>query len=161
MDVVIAGQGAEPRTRLWLPVQGAWPKSMFPGRLSGPVPSERLFAACFGVLTSDGIASLLTVSDYGDSHSQQVWQCDGTNWQEHPEFFKRVEAKGPAVFATRKYGGHDGFLLRDLDGDGRCELIVGQAGQGSIHQWSETDQQWEKLAYTLPNGTSIVDAEGR
>ena len=54
-----------------------------------------------------------------------------------------------------------GVRLRDADNDGRCELIVGNPKQNAVFGWSETEQAWKKLAYALPAGTSIVDAEGR
>jgi putative membrane-bound dehydrogenase-like protein len=51
--------------------------------------------------------------------------------------------------------------LRDLDGDGRCELIVGNPRAGGVFAWSAKKNTWEKLPFTLPAGTSVVDAEGR
>ncbi len=55
--------------------------------------------------------------------------------------------------------GNPGLLLRDLDGDGSCELIIGLPDYTVIGKWESN--RWRKLDYALPRGTSIVDAEGR
>ncbi len=161
MDVVIAGNDTEPRTRLWAPAQGAWRVLKFPFRLARPSRPERTRAVCFGVLMPDGMASVLTVSDFGDSHTQALSHFDGTNWQFRSEFFHQATANAPVLFASRLYGGRGHFLLRDLNRDGRSELIVNGAGHNSVHQWSETMQRWEKLPFALPASTSILNADGQ
>ena len=35
------------------------------------------------------------------------------------------------------------------------------SGLTAVFKWSESERSWKKLAYALPRGTSIVDAEGR
>ena len=55
--------------------------------------------------------------------------------------------------------GNPGLLLRDLDRDGSCELIIGLPDYTVIGKWESN--RWRKLDYALPRGTSIVDAEGR
>ena len=48
-----------------------------------------------------------------------------------------------------------------MDNDGRCELIVGNPNQNAVFGWLEPEQTWKRLPYSLPAGTSIVDAQGR
>jgi len=51
--------------------------------------------------------------------------------------------------------------LRDLDGDGICELIVGNASQNAVFRWLGVGRGWKRLTLTLPADTAIVDAQGR
>ena len=51
--------------------------------------------------------------------------------------------------------------LRDLDGDGRCELIAGHPGQNAIFRWLPESKRWSCLPFKLPDGVSIVDELGR
>ena len=50
--------------------------------------------------------------------------------------------------------------LRDLDGDGICELVVGHPDQQAVFRF-DAAKGWSRLPFTLPEGTAIVDAEGR
>ena len=50
--------------------------------------------------------------------------------------------------------------LRDLDKDGRCELIVGSPAQSAVYQYQPGERRWIKRPFGLPEGTSIVDANG-
>src|SRR5262249_10605425 len=54
-----------------------------------------------------------------------------------------------------------GVRLRDLDKDGRCEIIVSNDRQQAILGWSPEKKTWTKLPFTLPKGTMIVDAQGQ
>ncbi len=72
------------------------------------------------------------------------------------------EAKAGAAWGTDKRaplpveaGG--AVLFRDIDKDGQTELIA----NSGIFKWSEKDAGWNKLPFGLPEGTSIVDAQGR
>ena len=48
--------------------------------------------------------------------------------------------------------------MRDLDGDGVCELIVGAPAQSAVYH--RAGGSWVKLPFGLPEGTSIVTESG-
>ena len=52
-----------------------------------------------------------------------------------------------------------GTRLCDLDGDGICELIVGNSAATSVSSW--TGDAWSRRSYGLPSGLSIVDDQQR
>ncbi len=49
--------------------------------------------------------------------------------------------------------------LAQLDRDGVCELIVGNPQQQAVFAYHNSG--WQRLPFRLPEGTTIVDAEGR
>ena len=57
--------------------------------------------------------------------------------------------------------GDCGVRLRDLDLDGVCELIVGRGESTYVYQWSADQGTWLIAPFALPEGTSIVDTQGR
>src|SRR5262249_46877071 len=71
-----------------------------------------------------------------------------------------LDANAEPVFTSRN-GRDRGVRLRDLDNDGRCELLVGNERQGAVFTWSDEEKSWNKASFGLPAGTSIVDAAGR
>jgi putative membrane-bound dehydrogenase-like protein len=54
-----------------------------------------------------------------------------------------------------------GFRLLDLNGDGSCEWMLGDAIQPSIYGWSKKKKAWGKLAFGLPQALSLVDIQFR
>lgn len=70
----------------------------------------------------------------------------------HPHGFVAIE------------GPDDGFRLRDINGDGVCESIVADAKVCEVFTWSATDAGrvgWNKLPFSLPSRSLIVDTVGR
>src|SRR2546422_6960674 len=61
---------------------------------------------------------------------------------------------------TVQDGRDRGVRFRDVDHDGRCELIVGNESQNAVFGWSPAEKTWKKLAYALPRGAAVVDAAG-
>src|SRR5439155_25933483 len=51
-----------------------------------------------------------------------------------------------------------GVRFRDLDGDGRCELLVANAAQSGAFAWSDEKKAWELLPFAPP---ALVDLKGR
>jgi putative membrane-bound dehydrogenase-like protein len=151
VDVVI-GNDAVRKTRLWQPGAGRWVESDFPVKMvTGAKEKRRDTGVRFGVVRPDGKASLLVRNEKAEG-----WHFDGRRWVEAPELLQGLEA-----VETSRVGQDQGVRLADLDGDGVCELIVGNARGSAVFSWSAGKGRWEKLPFALPAGVSFVDASGK
>ncbi len=152
-------------TRVWQPTltrEGYWSEKSFPYRLSHA-------SAQFGILSSNGLPTVLWLGGMFDSASESSHSFNGAEWQYHrnqflaPEALKDMYRGFPTNLTPRPaanpWATDRGFRLRDLDHDGVCELIFGSADYTAVGKWESN--RWRKLDYTLPPGTSIVDAQGR
>ena len=154
MDVVIGNERTR-RTRLWLPGSGTWQEGPFPVPLVRTVDDQRQeMGVRFGVLQSRGFASCLVRND----RVAGLWHFDGRIWRPVPNGLAGLDGDDP-VFTARQ-GRDCGVRLRDVDRDGRCELIVANPDQSAVFSWSE-NQGWGRLAFRLPAATQIVDRHGR
>lgn len=156
MDVVIGNEHVR-QTRLWSPQTGTWSTTGFPVAIV-EVDSQgnRHDAGVrFGVLGNNGRASLLVRS----GQQSGVWHFDGRAWVADPRGLEGLQADGPVM--TSQSGQDRGVRLRDLDGDGVCELIVGNPQQQAIFAHSAEKHTWQQLPFALPAGATMVDAEGR
>ncbi len=130
LDVVAANV-----TRVWEPAARRW----------GETPSPHSAAnARFGVLRSDGHASLLATGKQGGA-----WDFDEGQWRERPELLHGIESL-PLP----------GVRLRDFDGDGRCELLASNVSGAAIFRWVEEKAGWEKADLVWPEGVSLVNERG-
>lgn len=156
MDVVI-GNDKVRQTRLWSPATGDWITTGFPAQIvQVDAQGNRLDAGVrFGTLATDGRACVLVRSD----QQSGVWRFDGRQWLADANGLAGLDLAGP-VF-TSQAGRDLGVRLRDLDGDGTCEVIVGNDTQQGIFAWSAEKQAWQRLPFQLPAGTAIVDGQGR
>jgi putative membrane-bound dehydrogenase-like protein len=156
MDVII-GNDKVRQTRRW--VSGRrWVTSGFPVPLveDDGKGGRRDAGVRFGVIDRFGGACLLVRTE----KRAGAWRFKGSAWEEVPELLAGLEIDGQPVFTARD--GRDlGVRLRDIDGDGACELIVGNDRQQAVFAWSAVDKRWKKLPWTLPEGTRIVDGRGR
>ncbi len=161
MDVVIGNEKAL-QTRLWNPETGRWTLADFPVPLVGIDRQGNRYdgGVRFGVLKEDGHASILVRAQ----DAAGLWHFDGRRWVEDPHGLDGLEIDG-AVFNspvfTSTAGRDRGVRLHDLDGDGRCELIVGNPDQRAVFRWQPDRGGWKRLPFALPESTVIVDAEGR
>jgi hypothetical protein len=64
------------------------------------------------------------------------------------------------VFTSQK-GRDRGVRLRDLDKDGRDELLVSNDTLNAVFSWADEDNSWKKASFAFPAETSLVDAAGR
>src|SRR5262249_23682566 len=149
LDVVI-GNGQSQQTRLWSPQTRSWIVTSFPM----PVLTGR-----FGIVRPDGQASFLC----SDEKMCSILHFDGKQWVSDPEMSRGLEIGGKPIQTSSKTLNRTDFgvRLRDLDKDGRCEIIVSNDRQQAILGWSPEKKTWTKLPFTLPKGTTIVDAQGR
>jgi putative membrane-bound dehydrogenase-like protein len=151
MDVV-----APKLTRVWLPMTGAWQDFDGVPDVGWNPFGEEVVLSRFGIVQSNGFASV--VSRAGVGADGGAWHFIGQGWKFQPSGLDGV-TKGE--FGTA-HGSRDMELrLRDVENDGRCELIVGNGEQNAVFKWSEGEQSWTKLPFALPRGKSFVDAEGR
>ncbi len=156
MDVVF-GDERGGFTRIWQPETGRWKEARFPTPLVRAGRNGKQFDAGvrFGIVHGDGRASALVRSET----TAMAWSFDGDAWIEDAELLAGLQVGGEAVLTARA-GLDRGVRLRDVDHDGRCELIVGNESQNAVFQWSDKLKLWESKSFGLPPGTSIVNARG-
>ena len=154
MDVVIGNEKLQ-RTRVWRPKDRRFDDTGFPlARMDETVR--------FGVVRSgctqqkwNGFASLIARNE----DNAGGWRFNGQSWQREDALLAGLEIEGNAILTASK-GRDRGVRLRDLDGDGSCELIVGNPKENAVFQWLHCRDTWTRLAFSLPKGTAIVDADG-
>jgi putative membrane-bound dehydrogenase-like protein len=141
LDVVIANAQVR-QTRRWSPYH----RGLLLG--DGGLPAT-IADAHFGVLRPDGMASLLRPG------ATTGWHFDYPSWTEEATLRAGLEFDGQPADRSRR------LQLRDLDGDGKCELIVGNGKQSAVFRWNEPARRWDRLPFPLPPGAELVDAHGR
>jgi len=163
LDVVV-GNPARRETRLWDPKANAWKLGPFPLDLAfrlGEAPGFRQIipsgGARFGVVRPDGKASLIVKDDRADGVTVGAWSFDGAAWVEDRALLAGLDLDGDE-FLTGFVGGLDlGVRLRDLDGDGCCELVLGNFRQQATFAWSPDRKRWVLLPFALPEPMRFVD----
>jgi putative membrane-bound dehydrogenase-like protein len=146
LDVVIGNEKMK-QTRRWSPQQGKW--------LTGDFPLSLVNAgARFGVVRPDGGASLLVHNET----RAEAWDFVDGKWAENKNLLAGLEWRGRMILTGTK-GRDRGVRLRDVDGDGCCELIVGNEEQQAVFRW--TDKGWQPLPFALPEGVALVNADGK
>jgi putative membrane-bound dehydrogenase-like protein len=133
IDVVIGNEKVK-QTRIWSPKTNSWVAGDFPVAIDGKTR--------FGLVSSSGNVSVLK--------PDAAFTFDGEKWVEDGTLLAGLD--GVPFEAVR---------LRDLNKDGRCELIIGSPTQSAVFEYHPSEHRWIKRAYGLPEGTSIVDAQGR
>jgi putative membrane-bound dehydrogenase-like protein len=152
LDVVIGNENAR-ATRVWDPARGIWNDTAFPAQISA---AQKETGLRFGVIQPNGFASALVRGDLATN----AWNFDGRGWVEDKTLLRGLLVNGRPVL-TGAEGRDRGVRLRDVNNDGRCELIVGNESENAIFQWSPEEKSWKEAGYSLPKGASIVDAQGR
>ncbi len=146
LDVVIGNEKVK-QTRRWSPKSRTWTIGDFPLSLVNS-------GARFGVIRADGSASLLVQ----DESVAGAWHFTEGKWVEDKALLAGLEVEGRKIF-TREKGQDRGVRLRDLEGDGCCELIVSNDREQAIFRWEKNI--WKKLPFTLPEGMALVNAAGQ
>ncbi len=155
LDVVSARDGRN-SARLWVPKEKRWQPVDFPVSLvatdtAGHVqPTD----ARFGIVDDAGACLLVR-----NEKQAGAWQFSGGRWHARPELWHGLEIDGDPVLTSRE-GRDQGVRFRDLDRDGRCELIVGNERQSAVFAWSPVENGWARLDYALPKGLAITDQAG-
>lgn len=155
LDVVI-GNAALRRTRRWHPASTNWVESGFPVALVEPGLAGVVETGVrFGVVHADGRTTLMV----RDEQRSGAWTYTGQEWVAEPDLFNGLELDGQPVF-TRREGLDQGVRFRDVDGDGRCELLVSNERQNAVFQWNASARRWQATGTALPPGGAIVNARG-
>lgn len=182
MDVVI-GNSKSQLTRLWKPSTKRWSLSKFPVALTdeGRTGSPRS-QGVFGCFEADGRAGLIST---GVDNPPSIQRFAGggkeveagkgsdsvdpaslpSGWEHDPQLSQGLDLLSPA--SNTATGLPQSLRLRDLDGDGRCEIIVSNDATSSVLAWSPAQPQagaratWKPAAFQLPPGAQVVDRDGR
>jgi putative membrane-bound dehydrogenase-like protein len=140
LDAIIANEETR-QTRVWEPAARKWRTTGF------PAPRNVRF----------GIMNAIPCAYISDERQSGFWLFDGGDWKAAPEYLEGLELGGSKLRSSTR-GIDSGVRFRDVDRDGTTELIVSNPGQNAIFKWSEN--AWRKLEFGLPDGVSIVTAEG-
>jgi hypothetical protein len=173
LDVLIGNKDAH-RLRIWQPKTNGWRSSPLPvnfvfskpdGQQSevgwrfgvvGPNHSAAMLlrngAATIGGVTSKPIVSVEAAYVFDDT--AEVFRTNAN------QLLRGLELDSEPVL-TSLLRRDRGVRLRDINNDGQCELIVGNESQSAVFSWSEPEQTWKRAPYKLPEGTAIVDEQGR
>lgn len=158
IDVVI-GNDQVRQTRLWSPATRSWIVSPFPTQIVFDKGGLNLdFGVRFGIFRPDGHASFIQHCPDGGRRAGG-WHFGEPNWIPDPSLLARLHLDEPVFTAAS--GGDRGVRIRDLDGDGICEVLVSNHRQQAIFTLSPGENRWTRLSYTLPEGATITDAQGR
>ncbi|HEY2589881.1 MAG TPA: PVC-type heme-binding CxxCH protein [Tepidisphaeraceae bacterium] len=152
MDVVIGNHKVR-QTRIWSADKKQWIVTDFPTPIVNEDGSDA--GMRFGIVSSDGRPSAFMHNE----KTSGAWDFDGSRWVEDSALLAGLDADGPVL--TGDHGRDRGVRLVDLDGDGRCELVVGNDKQNAVFAFNDGQKRWVKLPFALPAGTSFVDGEGR
>jgi putative membrane-bound dehydrogenase-like protein len=157
MDVVI-GNSFVHETRVWSSEEQAWERTSFPVDIVTVDERGRRYdaGARFGVVREDGAASLLLRNE----QESGCWHFEQGRWVRDDRFLRRLRVDGEPVY-TAQAGRDRGVRFLDVTNDGSCELIVGNESQNAVFTWLREGAVWHELPFRLPQGTAIVDADGR
>lgn len=156
LDVVIGNEQLR-QTRSWVPDREEWDVSGFPVAIAGRAGAQSYDAGVrFAVLQPNAYASFYV----GNDDVSGVWHFDGRAWLEAPDMLMGLEDGGVAL-ATQIDGIDQGVRFRDLDRDGRSELIVSNPKLNRVFRWDPDEHSWQAQDYSLPQGITIVDSGGQ
>ncbi|MFV2068251.1 MAG: PVC-type heme-binding CxxCH protein, partial [Pirellulales bacterium] len=151
LDVVIGNENVH-QTRVWSPETKQWQIGDFPVEI---VTADGDAGVRFGVLSEDGHATFLVHNE----RTAGLWHFRDGAWVRQPEGLAGLDAGGEIY--TSLAARDRGVRLRDLNGDGVCELMVANPDQSAVFQWRADRRRWVSLPFALPAGTSLVDEQGR
>lgn len=157
LDVVHGGDAAG-RTRVWNPTELSWRECETPARIVDPgsVVGGEQPVARFGIVRDDAAVSLFSLAAEADAGDSPRWRCDSYvdgEWRRDERFVAGL----PRLTATSLAG----ICFRDLDGDGRAELIASSGELNAVYRYDPQGESWSRLPFALPDGVAIADARGR
>lgn len=156
VDVVIGNEHLR-QTRTWQPQSRTWRTTGFPVAIVNVTAEGDRFdtGVRFGVLQATGQASFVVANEV----VRGVWHFDGQQWVEDEHGLEGLQMDGSPVVTTRQQA-DQGVRLRDIDGDGGCELIVANPRHRAVFRWVPTSAIWESVQQAVVP-EPIVTAAGR
>lgn len=154
---VLIGNDDRKTTRLWVAKDERWRETDLPVSFVREDNGGHCVSGVrFGVLQKDGRASMIV----SNAETSAGWRFDGRKWTADARLVEGLRSDGKQLLTSR--GGIDtGMRLRDLDGDGRCELVAAGPQARGVFRWDEKKRSWQPLPFKLPENVAIVDEDGR
>ena len=142
---VLIGNGVVQQSRVWNNQSQTWMEQELP----------------FPIVTSDGKSSNVRFAAHLDERADTLAVLpDGgaygftrEGWSPLPDM---ADALANLNLPTETPD--SGFRFRDINNDGKPELLVANGSASSVLGW---EGGWASLGYSLPEGLNFVDAEGR
>ena len=132
MDVVV-GNDRQQITRLWNAGKFRWQEMPTPFKISD---------VRFGARGKQTIAL--------DTRGLNAWRFEDAQWKPTSSLstgFPRTDERTV-------------IQLRDVDNNGECELLVSKGKSSNIFQWSTQASRWDLASFSLPEGASLLNAQG-
>jgi putative membrane-bound dehydrogenase-like protein len=156
-DVVIANENLL-TTRIWEPQSKAWQNTGFFGALV--TKDNKGNSVATGVQFGVAGQPAKVVAFLRNDRTSAAYVFEDNVWSGDPTLLSGLQVDGEAVFTSKK-GVDQGVRFRDVDHDGSCELIVGNASQNAVFSWDAKRCAWERRDFNLPPNTAIVDTQGK
>ncbi len=150
LDVVIGNDRVQV-TRIWDTETRAWRDKKLPFKL---VSQGEDTGFRFGD-NVDGSGNILAFQS--TEVAQSAYTFKGLRWKKARSVTESLKDHSSLIF-TRLAGMDYGLRFRDLDHDGRCEMLIANAEQRSVFSW---DEGWREWSGTFPPHAQFVDAQGR
>src|SRR5690606_37876261 len=87
-----------------------------------------------------------------------AWRFVGRRWQPDDRWLEGLRHEGQPILIRRE-GMDQGIRLRDLNDDGRTELLVAGPRRQTVLTWD--GRRWKPAPYSLPEDVALVDDRGR
>ncbi len=146
LDVIVANESVR-KTRRWLPADGRWIEQQFPVAISLPGGADG--GVRFGIVAGNQVLALKHTPE-----QTGAWCYEGSGWREAPEWVRGLTDE---LYLARE-GRDQGVRLRDLDGDGTCELLVANDQVQAV--WRYEQDRWRRWL-PMPETVRFVDEQGR
>ena len=169
MDLVINHPTGGSAVRTWNATESRWEELYDPSR-GRNVPSilwtqPRLHdgkrsTGCFGSIPGFGDTLMLNWICSYDFDQQTAWTFREGKWGKNRDAFTGLHRFVGHDDDCELYPGKVRVVLRDIDRDGKCELIGGDPSKTAIYSWSDAERSWKKLPYSLPAGLTLVNERG-
>jgi hypothetical protein len=155
LDVVIGNEKAR-MTRIWDPGASAWREMEFPVQLVYVDQTIRSDAGVrFGVLDASGAAGYVIAN----GRQLAVGRFMRDRWIPYGNGTQEVDAADVASIDITADGRDNGVRLRDVDGDGICEILMARPDQRLIVRWDADAGRCQRTDAVFPE--PIVDEQGR